>query len=57
MTADLEVKQKEDGHWLAEIPSWHGVMAYGTATAAAGRPSWGGDAPLDSQESGVHLSR
>jgi predicted RNase H-like HicB family nuclease len=29
MTLTIEVEQEEDGRWLAEVPEFSGVLAYG----------------------------
>lgn len=38
MQIDLEFDQEVDGRWIAEVPAWPGVMAYGeTRMEAAAR--------------------
>ena len=31
MRIELEFEQEDDGRWIAEVPAWPGVMAYGTS--------------------------
>ncbi|MBS0213369.1 MAG: type II toxin-antitoxin system HicB family antitoxin [Proteobacteria bacterium] len=35
MHLTLEIEREEDGRWLAEVPQFPGVMAYGTTSDEA----------------------
>lgn len=37
MKIELEFEQEEDGRWIAEVPAWPGVMAYGESKADAAK--------------------
>jgi predicted RNase H-like HicB family nuclease len=32
----IESEKEEDGRWIAEVPAWPGVLAYGATKAEAG---------------------